>query len=280
MITIDLSRCTRCNRCTRECLTEAVLAGPALAADHALRCIRCGHCAAACPVEAITIDGLDACRPLPPTSLTSAALLAHLMAHRSGRHYRPEPLATAHLSALLEAASLAPSGLNARVVRARIYCDPQQLAAIRNAILRYYRLVTRALALPGATILARLGGHRLEDVSLLRAELAHLTDPAAPDDRLFYHAPALLVFTSPTGHPTAEGDAWLASYNAMLYADTIPLATCYNGFLALAASRSARVRAALQLPRGERVVTALTAGYPSATFLRCPPRPAIPADWP
>jgi nitroreductase len=210
-------------------------------------------------------------------SVMPEALLQHFRQQRSGREYRQEPVAREHLAGLLAAAALAPSGLNARVVRAHVYTDPAALSAIREATLVFYRMLLRILHVPGTLALLHLTGQTHEQLQLLRAELAELVSDG--EDRLFYDAPALLVFTLPRRHPTGEGDAWLASHNAMLYAATIPLATCYNGFLAMAAGKSARVRHALCLPRDERVVAAFTAGYPRLTYRRCPPRPPIPTTW-
>jgi nitroreductase len=224
----------------------------------------------------MTVDGVT--MMTPGDTMSSEALLGLLRSRRSGRQYTGEPVSRAHLAALLDAAATAPSAKNFRPVKAYVYTDPAVIVGIRAATLACYQQLAGLVRLPGAHLLYRLLGFP----AALRAKLMHdarfLTD-AGDTDPLLHHAPALLAFTAPRGWAPGIGDAWLAVHNAVLYAETIPIATCYNGFVAQAAGMDGRVRRAMRVPAGERVATVLTLGYPAARPQRSIARAALETVW-
>ena len=244
-------------------------------------CIACGHCLAACPEDAITVEGFEGvATPLLPSRppVTPEAMMALLCDRRSGREYRPEPVRREHLDAMMQAASSAPSALNSRPVRAYVLSDSAALAGVRDAVQCHYRRLLRLAALPGFTLIWRVQGHSAAQFEMLRHSLRGITTAGDQSDPLLHGAPALLAFTTARGAVHAQGDAWLAAHNAVLYAETIPVATCYNGYTAIAANGSGAVRRALGVPRGEEVVAVLTLGYPKRRHLRRPPRRPIETE--
>jgi nitroreductase len=75
------------------------------------------------------------------------------------------------------------------------------------------------------------------------------------------------------------GDAWLAAENAVLYAETLGIGSCFNGLVATASNNSAHVKTALGIPKQEKVVCALTLGYPKLHFAREAPRKRMETVW-
>jgi nitroreductase len=215
----------------------------------------------------------------PGAKIGEADLLGLLSTRRSGREYRPEPVSREHLEALMRAASLAPSAHNGRPVRAYVYTDPEQIRLIRTKVMAFYRKYARILRTPGLNLVGCHMGYKPRELRALAAALADLSDPAAKQDRLFYEAPALLAFGSRRTDAMTIADGWLAAANAAVYAETIPLGACVNGYLSSAANGSRSVREAMGLPRKEHIIAALTLGYPALKYARPAPRKTLPVTY-
>ncbi|HOS44056.1 MAG TPA: nitroreductase family protein, partial [Armatimonadota bacterium] len=274
-MTIDHIRCTRCQACVAACPERLIGAGPVTDPDLATYCLRCGHCLAACPAGAIAVEGVG--EAPAGAGVSSAALLALLRARRSGRQYTNEPVAREHLRALLDAAATAPSAKNFRAVKVYVYTDAATITALRAATVACYRRLRGLLRLPGHRVLYRLLGVPAALHEKLDHDARFLT--ATDGDPLLHGARTLLAFTAPRGWAQGVGDAWLAAHSAVLYAETIPLATCYNGFVAQAAGMDGRVRRALGVPARETTVAVLTLGYPAARPHRALVREGLAAAW-
>lgn len=276
MLHIDHDHCTGCDACADVCPERLLVPGPSPETHLEAYCLQCGHCAVACPAGALEMDGV-ATVPMGE-AIVPAAMLALLQSRRSGRQYTGTPVSRAHLEALLTAAATAPSAKNFRPVKAYVYTDAAVIAAIRAATRACYQRLAGLLRLPGAHVLYRLLGYP----AALREKLMHdarfLTTPCEGDP-LLHHAPTLLAFTAPRGWEPGIGDAWLAAHSAVLYAETLAIATCYNGFVAQAAGMDARVRRAMGVPAAERVVAVLTLGYPAARPRRGIQRPPLATVW-
>ncbi|NPV08681.1 MAG: 4Fe-4S binding protein [Anaerolineae bacterium] len=280
MIAINLSRCTHCNRCYLACPDGIIQRGPALTAALAL-CVRCGACYAVCPEAAITVLGFEGVATpevsgSPPVN--PDAMMTLLEERRSRRLYTGEPVSREHLQGMIRAASLAPSSQNRRPVTAHVYQDSTAISAIRESTLAYCRQLYTLARLPGFGLLWRLTGRPPDQLPLLLGNLEHVLAPDEEHDPLLHHAPTILAFTVPRGDAEAVGDAWIATQNAVVYAEALGVGTCYNGFVAAAAASRA-VRQAMGLAKGERVVTVLTVGYPSMTYIRRAPRKTMPTVW-
>ncbi len=214
MITLDAGACTRCNLCVRVCPAHAIEPGPAVSER---RCIECGHCFAVCPSGAIALEEFTAADLTPVGSGIGAGdLLGLLASRRSGRAYRREPISREHLEGLVRAASLAPSAHNGRPVRAYVYTDPVALERVRVKVLAFYRKYAKLFRTPGLNLVGCTMGYKPRELRALASALAELSDPAAKDDRLFYGAPAVLVFGSRRSDAMTVADGWLAAANAGL----------------------------------------------------------------
>ncbi|HEY3398173.1 MAG TPA: nitroreductase family protein [Armatimonadota bacterium] len=277
MVTIDEKLCTKCNLCVRVCPAQVITPGPVVTGRH---CIECGQCYAVCPSAAVTVVDFSAEEVTPGGEpVSSAALLGLLAQRRSNRAYQPEPVAAEHLEGLLRAAALAPSAHNGRPLRAYIYTNPVLLARIRTKALAYYRKYAQVLRTPGLSLVGCTMGYTPRELKAVGSALAELADITATEDRLFYDAPVVLAIGARRSNPMTVADGWMAMTNAMLYAETVPLAACINGYLSIAANGSRAVRAAMELPRKEHIIAAMTLGYPARKYQRPAPRKDLPVTW-
>jgi len=283
MIRIDYEKCDNCDLCWRACLAMVIDRGPEVRPEGDTLCIECGHCYAVCPREAITVLGYEEVETRPVERERPVAredMMRLLRGRRSARGFRKgAQVPEEELRALIEAASVAPSAHNSRPLKAYVFRDPHTIEKMRRRTLAYYRRMarifnTRLFAAAWKLMLLDPEEHRI-----LSGAFMMVTDPRRDRDVLFYDAPCLLVITAPRFNSMAQGDAWLASENAVLYAESAGLGTCFNGFLIMAANWDLRLRRIMRIPWRERVVGALMVGYASRDWKREAPRKTIPAVW-
>ena len=283
MIVIDEKLCQNCHHCVAACPNHIIFKGPRFHRMAAPFCIKCGHCASACPEKAITVMGYQGAQTLElPESVPVEPdqMMLMLKGRRSVRAYKGRPVAKKHLKAIIEAAAVAPSASNQHTVKAYVYTDAEVIDRIRKQTIAYYAKLLRMLTLPGANIAAtRLGPMSPATYDYYKQAFKMLTDPRDKRDKLFRHTRTLLAFTAPAGDEMAAADAYFASHNAVLYAQTIPVGSCYNGFLVAAAGKNARVKAAMKIPKNEKVVTTMTLGYSKLRYHRTAPRKDMETLW-
>ncbi len=282
MIEIDRERCSGCNLCASVCIGGPIYDGPEIRSGGKTLCVECRHCYAICPEEAIIITGFGDPQPhalpeKPPVD--GPAMMSLLRGRRSGRMYREEPVSREHVREMIEAASLAPSAHNSHLTRAYVCCDEEVMARIRDRAIRYYRRLVRFFELPGFPFVWKLLGLDPEELEVLKHAFRSLWESDKNDDILLYGTRTLLTFTAPRRNAMALGDAWIAAQNAVIYAEAIGVATCYNGFLIHAANHDKELRRLLGPGKGEKVVTVLNLGYPRRRFRRAAPRRIMDTAW-
>lgn len=282
MIEIDEEKCDGCNLCASVCIGGPIYDGPDVRDDVSILCVECGHCYAVCPKGAVTLPGFKGIEPFdlaekPPVK--GPEMMALLRGRRSGRLYKAEPVSREHVQELIEAASLAPSAHNSHLTKAHVCYDEDALSRIRSLAIRYYRRLVRFFELPGFAFIWRIIGLDPEELEVLKHAFKGLWESDKHDDILLYGAKTLLTFTAPRRNAMALGDAWIASQNAVIYAEAIGVATCYNGFLIHAANHDKRLRKAMGIGSGEKVVAVLNLGYPRIRYRRAAPRRIMPTVW-
>ena len=127
---------------------------------------------------------------------------------RAVREYTSEPVAPDTIRALIEAATLAPSAVNAQ---------PWLFTVIRDG-----KVLDRISAAAKAHMLTLIG-----EGSGLHGMREHLTNP---EFHIFYHAPVLILISASGSDGWAVEDATLAAENLMLAACDKGLGTCWIGF--------------------------------------------------
>jgi len=274
MIRIDEAICTKCNTCSDYCAAGIIAEGPEIKEEVHKYCNACGHCAVACPSGAISIlgfEGLEVPAYTNDIPVSSQALEALLRRRRSIRHYRSEPVSREHLEKIIEAASMVPSGMNLRAFRAYVCTDKDIIVQVHRKTTDYFARFVEGLKQPVEGMPDSVLEYFLYALDRL------VLNPPEGKDSLFWNAAALLVFTATT--PISIGDAWTASFAAVMYAETIPIGTCYNGLLTVGLNGDPSIRALLKIPQEELVVSGLTLGYPDEEHYRYPPRRPMLTTW-
>ncbi len=276
MIKIDHELCVQCGTCLQQCPGGIIVDGPEIAAEIHKHCVSCGHCAVACPSDAIRVLGFDDIEPpsyAEDVPVSFEALKTLLRRRRSIRKYKPEPVSKAHIEELIAAASMVPTAHNWRAFKAYACTDGEVIGRIHRRLTEHYTRFIEVFKQP------------IEGMpDTIREEIVFAFDhlvvnPAEGRDSLFWGAQGLLVFTTMINHPLCIGDAWTASFAAVMCAETIPMGTCYNGFLIMGLNEDPSIKSLLKIPKEELVVSGLTLGYSDETHYRYPPRRTMPTTW-
>lgn len=169
-------------------------------------------------------------------------LLDAIYSRRAVRQYKQDCPSEYVLRRLIEAATWAPSAMNAQAW--------------------HFTVVTRPGVLNQIAECARLWVQKNEPWPADNQEMRGLL--ADPDFHMLHHAPVLIVISAPAaGKWTAEACA-IAAENLMLAATAEGLGSCWIG-LVQDWLNSPEGRQAVALRPGERVVAPLVVGYPSET---------------
>lgn len=276
MIRIEPEKCTQCGTCVQHCPAGIIVDGPEIDGRIHKHCVGCGHCAVVCPSNAISVIGMED-SDIPPYQdalpVSFEALTALLRRRRSIRKYKPETVSKAHLEQIIGAASMVPTAHNWRAFKAYVCTDNQVINQIHKRLTEHYSRLIDVFKQPMEGIAdaireeIRFGFERL------------VVAPVEGRDSLFWNSKTLVVFTTTINHPLCIGDAWIASFAAVMSAETIPVGTCYNGFLIMGLNEDPAIKALMKIPMAEWGVTGFTMGYPDETHYRYPPRKTMPITW-
>jgi nitroreductase/NAD-dependent dihydropyrimidine dehydrogenase PreA subunit len=240
-VIIDTEKCIGCGLCEKDCPTYNIQVKNEKAVLCGILCLKCGHCAAVCPKNAIELTGFDDA-PLPVSEkdmLDSDELLRAIKARRSVRHFRDTPVERGKLDKIIEAGRYTPSGGNSQGVSYILITE--DIPSVEEKAVAFLR----PLKSVGGVFNRTLREFKMDS------------------NFYFNNAPAVIVVICRN-----KVDGALAASNMELMAEAQGLGVLYSGLFAIAAGLSHRVRMALGLKRGEKVVTALVIGYPDVRYFR------------
>lgn len=264
---IDTSICTHCGLCIQDCVSNAI--NPATMEIHDSSCIRCSHCSAICPVHAVlwpgSQEGAESVQKIPENFPKEFENL--IRARRSIRHFTNQELPADVIQNILDITNYAPTGTNSRGVGITVVQGKEKMGELSDITMGFFRLLARILLNPLTKpfLLVFLGLKRLGQ---LESYKAYIDRYYQGENFLTHGAHAVFLFHAhrKSSCPSEDGVIWATT--AALYAESLGLGTCYNGFLVRACGLSPRVRSFLQLPRGHRVYETFLVGYPKFKYQR------------
>jgi nitroreductase/NAD-dependent dihydropyrimidine dehydrogenase PreA subunit len=283
---VIIGKCTGCGLCMEVCpsfvfelmdATAVVVRGD--------WCIGCGHCGAVCPEGAIrhesTALGKNP-RPGSEPAITPEQLMRLIRERRSVRNYRNKPVPTKVLERIIEAGRYAPTGSNSQNVRYAVLTAPEEIDQLRGMVIAFYmkifKLIRRRI---GALLLSFFAGRRI--VEKLRESLPkieHVKEVMAQgEDRLFYHAPAVMVVHAESWDTCSAFNGAAALYNCSLMAHTLGIGCCFNGYLEGAVNNDRKIKRWLGIPRDHRCYAAMTLGYQKTRYQRLVERDPAQVVW-
>ena len=259
LITIDPAKCNHDGLCVQACpafiITMEKGGLPETVAGTESRCIGCGHCVAVCPTEAL--DNSLAPRkdflPVPADRPGADEVEGLLLARRSVRGFRKEPVDRKQLERLLEAARRAPTASNSQQVSWTMVRDPEMLVRIRKLTEGWMATIPR---------------------------LEHYAEAERNGkDSVLRGAPVLAVAHSPKGYLWADTDCAIALTYMELLAASMGLGACWGGLATSAANLVPELAELLEIPEDHKVCGTLMLGLPRQKHLSIPPRNPAKVTW-
>ena len=264
MPVIDLASCTRCLKCVKDCPSDAITIETGAIAD---TCIHCGHCVAVCPETAVSPDfgKIIALRPNPVSADHFRELAAGI---RSCRSYLSKEVPEEILLQLVDNMKHYPSASNARPLQVTIVRSSEKMKLLNSmtesSLLRMFSFVTSPLLSP----FIRLFAPSISISKLQRYKNSFLEKRKINDSLICHHAPAALLLhgaVTKTGMLEADANIW-ATYTS-LFANTLGLGTCFNGFIVKAMGKNSKQNPFFGIPDKHQVYAALLVGYPKVKYV-------------
>ena len=268
-------KCTGCELCTSVCPAFVLeMRDGKAAVVRNTWCIGCDHCGAVCPTEAILHQGKGdekERRPEVRSGPTVESLVGLFTERRSLRVYKKEPIPEGILNQVLEAGGYAPTGSNSQNVHYVVLTAPEQIDQLREMTLGFYdRIFCRVRSGFGRMMLFLVAGQRTVEYlreSLPKFEFANEKRKEGYD-RLFYHAPVIMVTHAEAWDSSSAFNCSVALYQASLMAQALGLGCCFNGILVNAVNHDRSLKKWVGVPAGHRCYSAMTLGYPRVKYQR------------
>lgn len=240
-ITIEKEKCIGCGMCVRDCAARNIEIQNRKANILSGDCILCGHCVAVCPKGAVTISGYEA-EPVPikgEVHLKPEEVLDAIRFRRTIRQFRDQKIPEEILEQILEAGRLTHTAKNAQDVSFVIL--DRRKEELEQAAVRVFRAVK-----PFADMFSPMARRNKID-----------------NHFFFFHAPAVIVILS-----KEKLNGALAAQNMEFVAEANGLGVLFGGFFSMAANLSPKLKKALGVSKGKKVVTTLVLGYPKVKYRR------------
>ena len=273
--TVIATDCSGCERCVAVC--PSFVFDMIRGKSEVVRgnwCIGCGHCGAVCPTGAILYAGIHfemhaKKGTVPAISPEDLGLL--LRERRSVRTYTLDPIPEEILKKVLDAGRYAPTGTNSQNVHYVVLTSPDRIEELRKMTIRFYdKIFSRARGWLGMLLFSLIAGRKtaqyLRD-SLPKVEYAN-EQMKQGKDRLFYHAPVVILTHAESWDPCSSFNCSVALYHCSLMAHTLGLGCCFNGFLSNAVNHAAKIKRWLGVPPDHKCYSAMTLGFPNVEYLR------------
>jgi len=168
-----------------------------------------------------------------------------------------------------------PSASNARPLQITIVRSKEKVKLLNDstaeALIRLFSLVCS----PWISPFIRIFAPSMNIKKLKRYRDTFIERQKTNDSQICHHAPAVLLFhgkVSKTGMAEADANIW-ATYTS-IYANTIGLGTCFNGFIVKAMGRNSKLNAHFKVPKNHKVYASLLVGYPKVKYRNETSRPS------
>ena len=264
MPVIKLENCTRCLKCVKDCPSNAIDIDQGTINDN---CIHCGHCVAICP-ESTVFPDFGELKQLQSLKLSSVEFQDLSAGIRTCRSYRDKEVNEEILTLLLDNMKHYPSASNARPIEITFVKTRELVQRLNDqtakTLLRSISLFTSPLLMPILQLLAP----KLDLPRLKKYKRQFLARQKPGASLICHHAPVVILYHAPvSSYSLAGADANIWATYTSIYAHTLGLGSCFNGFIVMAMKRNKTLRKAFKLPENHQVYAALLLGHPKVKYL-------------
>ena len=182
-----------------------------------------------------------------------------------------DPVPEEVLNKILDAGRYAPTGTNSQNVHYVVLTSPDQIAELQKRTIRFYdKIFSRVRGRFGMFLFSLVAGRKTAEYlreSLPKIEYAN-EQIKQGKDRLFYHAPVVMLAHAESWDTCSSFNCSVALYHCSLMAHTLGLGCCFNGFLVNAVNHAPKIKGWLGIPADHKCYSAMTVGFPDVKYLR------------
>lgn len=283
---VEESKCNGCGLCVTVCPSFVLeMRNKKAEVVRGAWCIICDHCGAVCPTEAILQRGTSSEKESHFETISTPSpetLNRFFLERRSLRVYKKEPVSEAMLKQILEAGRYAPTGTNSQNVRYLLLTSPEKIDQLRDITISFYtKIFSRIQSWFGSLMLSWMAGAKTVEYlreSLPKFEYAYKKMKEG-EDRLFYHAPVVILTHAESWDSSSSFNCSSALYQCSLMAQSLGLGCCFNGLLVNAVNHNRKIKGWLGIPADHTCYAAMTLGYPDVKYERPVHRDPSKATW-
>lgn len=270
MMKVDIDKCIGCTKCIQDCIVSDIELVDGKAHIKNETCISCGHCIAVCPKEAVSTDHYDMAEvkeyDKDTFEIDSDNLLNFIKFRRSVRKFKNKDVENEKLAKIIEAGRFTQTGSNLQDVSYIVVKDKMQ---------ELRKLVLETLNAMAKHILSNPEMDAYKKYAMMWVKMyKDFTENPDGEDKLFFHAPALVITVSPN-----TVNATLAASNMELMTNALGLGTFFSGFLARATQENPKIAEFLGIPEGQQLINCMVIGYPNIKYFRTTPRKEANINW-
>lgn len=282
-VSIDKNKCNDCGicylRCPRCFFTRD---GEVMVRADENCCNLCGHCVALCPTGAIAHEMVDMNNFITVgkgVNFDTDAFIQFIRQRRSHRHFKDREIPKKVIQKLIDTCRYAPTGSNVQDVEIMVVKDPGWRQGLSDLTVDFFA----ELAEKAQQARETLEAEGREAPSVLQRALQYgdrlSLARRAGIDPIFWSAPAVFFFHSPTDTSAPKDNCVIASTIMNLTARTMGLEATFIGLFEFASRSYQPLIEELNLPPGHEVYSVLIMGYPLLRFLKTVDRRPIKTKW-
>jgi ferredoxin len=261
---IKLDHCIKCLKCVNDCPSNAI---DIEVGSIDATCIHCGHCVAICP-ESTLFPDIGEIKKLQPEAI-SPEDLEHLAARvRTCRSYLAKEVDTATIEQIVENMKQYPSASNSRPVEIMHVKSEEMVQKLNDNVATKLIETLGLITSPIVRAVLKIVAPKV-DTSALNSYKKSFKAKHIPGASLVcHHAPSVMIFHAPVSKfGMAAADAYIWATYTTIYAQTLGLGTCFNGFIVKGMERSKTMRKEFGIPANHQVYAALLLGYPKVKYV-------------
>lgn len=287
-IRIDLTNCTNCGECLKDCVANLFYFDQDLLhivdsfEDY---CIECGHCEAVCPVNVIRLrfheEKEPELSPVGENALSYDTFLSLALKRRSIRRFKEKIVPKELIEKMIRIGKYSPTGSNSENIFYSIIQDKSIVGSISKHITGKMTRFAKSLEDPkGRSYLKKSmsEGEFNQAVENLPRTKRILERIEQGIDFWCWNGDLIIIHGDKTVGGILSNSA-LAAAHIMLAAETLGLGTCSLGYLTFFINQSQTLRELTKIPENHDVGYSLTMGYPNVKYKRIPARRSSKIQW-